>query len=204
MTDKKPRHLDEQMLYEFKEAVYGARKLLSRKFGLVGLDSNFEAKFRNKFEFLRAETLKKMVDDDRRGLDPHKIAAVACLAVLLSRPLLVPKNGEAHAVNETVAYLLVANIIRNYQIKKRTFPADQNKQAQLRDLLGAMDMPPLIYDTQPVVINTIFALRELSRSVRKSTSPVDFVFILSSFFFFIDSYSYTRVKEIADTLLPYG
>ncbi|MCL2084124.1 MAG: hypothetical protein FWH06_02575 [Oscillospiraceae bacterium] len=193
-----PVHLEDQMVYEFSKAVEDAKEILEQKFDRVRLRPGYEASFRRDFGSLRADILPVMKSRNLKGLDPHKLAAIACLTVLIVRPLHIPQNGEGHSVNEVVAFLLAVKIIRNYQVA-RAVP-DKRKQKKLHSMLGSLETPDLIYDTQPVPVNTILAFRQLSRTLCQSKHPIDSALVLSSLFFFIDAHSYAAVESIANTI----
>jgi len=198
-----PMHLEDQMArvlarairdtFEMKESSDASKA----KPVVMKVRTNYEKEFLDVFGCIRSAVLLKISSGNARGLDSHKLAAIACLSVLRSRPLYIEENGDGHSVNELVAFLMAIDVIRRYQVN-RVYPGDKGKQERLRDNLGKLDTPPLIYDSQPVSINTIFAFRHLSRALRQpNCQPVDFALLLSSFFFFIDACSYNAVKTFA-------
>lgn len=193
-----PVHLEDQILYEFMKSVKNAKDVLGQKSDLVKLKPDYETVFRRDFGNIRSDVLGMIKSQNRKGLDPHKLAAIACLTVLCARPLYVPRNGEGHSVNELVAFLLAIEIIRNYQVARTI--SDKSKQKKLKTKLGSLNTPELIYDTQPVVINTILALRQLSRMLCPSKYASDVALLLSSLFFFIDAHSFPSVESLAGSL----
>jgi hypothetical protein len=193
-----PRHLDGQMLYCLKQSIKDAMDMLGKTYETVKLKPGYETEFERTFDHLRNDLMGKMKNENNRGLDAHKLAAISCLSVLLSRPLHIPANGEGHLVNETVAFLLAVRVLRNYQIKR--FCKDKTKWAQLRASIGQLETPTLIYDSRPVIINTIIAFSHLSRTLGASQSPGDHSLMVSSFLFFLDAHSQEAIEKLAAEL----
>lgn len=186
------------MTYCLKYALCDTVRLFGPAFKKIKLKTSYAEDFKREFEGLRLSVLSKMKSSNKRGLDAHKLAAIACLSVMLSRPLYVPANGEGHASNEVVAFLLAIHIIRCYQIER--FCPDKSKWGQMEAAMGSLSTPDLIYDNQPVNVNTIFSFRHLSRVLCKSENKSDFAFLMSSLFFYIDAHSQAAVKDCASAI----
>ena len=194
-----PIHLEDQMMYEFGRAVKRAKAILQKKFDEVRLIPKYESTFRREFSNLRDDINAVMKSRNNKGLDPHKLAAAACLAVLTARPLYVSGiSSNAHSANELVAFLMAINIMQNYQAVRAV--ENVNKQKLLISKLRELDVPKLIYDTQPVTINTIIALRELSRMLAHSKRSADVALLLSSLFFFMDAHSFNKIVDVSKSL----
>jgi len=195
---KKPRHLGEQMTVDgtgsLSSAIAGARVLLGDRANSVPVEiaPGYKKAFQLKFEDLRQQMNKKMKTSN--GMDAHKLAALACLSVLVARPI----RGEAHAVNEVTAFILAIRIIRNDQIAR--FCDNPAEHSRVKESLPTFVSPDTINDKQYVSVSLILSLRFLSRALRKMNHLVDVAFLLSSLFFYIDSCSEESVKKVATEL----
>ena len=169
-----PRHLEDQMTFYLKRSMKETFKAFGQKHGIIRIRPTCYDDFKHSFNRLRADILPKM---SKQGLDAHKLASIACLSVMLSQPLYIGNNDDRHAANETLAFILASKIIRDYQIM-RIVP-DKSKWGGVKARIGTLVTPDLIYDTQAVNVNTIFALRHLSRALRESSKPADFILHMS-------------------------
>ena len=193
-----PVHLDDQILYALNCAIDETTALFSDRTTKCGvhLTKGYEKCFKDDFNELRAGITSRMKNQNNYSFDAHKLAAIAVLAVLGSRPLAVSANNEGHCVNEMVAFFLAVYIIRDYQIA-RACGNDVSKREKVRMQVQELVVPELIYAHQEPRLAIIYALRFLSRRVRKSTPQnVDFVPIISILMFYIDSYSYDSIQSI--------
>ena len=94
-------------------------------------------------------------------------------------------------------------MLRDYQVY-RIFGDDEESRLKLIRSLGSLYTPKLITDRQPVIVNTVIALRHLARAIRSNGSqPIDVSLLLSSFLFYIDSYSYDSTEEMAKAMRIY-
>ena len=166
----------------------------------VALERTYLTNFKDEFNYYQKLMEDKMDSKDFNGLDSHKVAAIACLSIIISCPFYHKLNGDIHSVNEICAFVLAIKIIRAHQAK-RIFGNDVRKRNKLYDKLGELETPNLIYDDQYVNVNTIITLRNLSAELkRESVNPINIAPILASFFFYIDSYNYKFVEELAKTI----
>jgi len=197
------------MLYELKCAIESACKILKDTEYKVQFDKNGTKDFKTSFTKHYSDMLRVMLRSDEvlgngnfnRPLDAHKIAAISIISVLLVRPLYNIVDGRknhAHLYNELTAFIMALNIIRNDQIN-RSCNGDDTKRAKLRDGLGSVSLPPIISDSGNVTINTLRAFSFLARSIRSSI-PIDVSWLLSSFLFYIDVYSFNEVEELAESV----
>jgi len=194
-----PPHLAEQVLYTFNRAIDATMELFGDRAHECGvqLRKGYGSSFENEFNELRAGITSLMKNQSNYSFDAHKLAAIAMLAVLTSRPLIVSANNEGHSVNEVVAFFLAVYIIRDYQAI-RACDGDSTKCEKVKAQIHELVVPKLIYGHQEPREAIIIALRFLSRRVRVSTPQnADIVPILSILEFYIDNYSYESIYSIS-------
>lgn len=187
-------NLEQQMTYTLGQAVRDTVEILHSNSRKVKLRKGYVEDFQKEFVRIYTDTKALMKGGTGSDICPHKKAAVACLAALSVCPLVVPSNGGGHSANSVVAYFLAVRIIRNYQIY-RYFPNDVMKQKKLRSVLGTITVPTLLNDHQAVKVNIILAITQMSEVLRGWSHPADLSLMLSSFLFYVDSYSYHDVES---------
>ena len=195
-NNKPPEHLEDQLIYVYLRAFQEIERCFPLKENRVFLKSDHIELFKDVFAKLRYQMSQLMIDRSNQGKDSHKLAALACLTVLLVRPIISKSNGEAHALNEVMAYLISGRIIQLYQLNR--FCKSREQREKIKNKLGFITPPPLIYDQNPVNTNTIIALAFLSRALAtEKLYPIDLSLLLSSFFFYIDVTSQGEVERLA-------
>jgi len=204
-----PNSLPDQMLYELKCAIESTGNILKNTEYKIQFEKSGYKDFKNSFTKHYSDMLRVMLRSDEtpdngdynRPLDAHKLAAISIIAILLVRPLyniVDGKRNDAHLYNELTAFLMALNIIRNDQIN-RSCGGNEEKRIKLRDGLGSLSLPPIISDSGNVTINTLRAFSFLARTIR-SGIPVDISWLLSSFLFYIDVYSFNEVDELSKSI----
>jgi len=197
-----PQRLSDQMVYMLNRAIdamFNHFEIWARERGVQPRKS-YANSFKNDFEQLRPLVQKMMVDKSGNSLDAHKLAAMALLAVLSSRPMVVPMNGERHSVNEMVAFFLAVYIIREYQLR-RICGNDLELRKKIETQITKLDTPKTIHSSQEVSGAIIDSLCFLSRLVRMfDASVANIVPILSVLMFYIDAYSYDSIQRIEATI----
>ena len=194
-----PNNLEDQLFFVYLRVFKEVAQAFPFKRNGVTLKINHSEIFKEKFNQLKSSMTTFMKDKKRRSKDSHKLASLACLTVLLIRPLEVEKNGEGHMLNEVMAYLIAVRIIQLYQ--RYRFCEAKDKHEQLKDKVGFMSTPELIYEKSPVHGNTVVAFAFLSRAIKsKDLDSFDLALLLSTLFFYMDVSSQNVVKEYAKTL----
>jgi hypothetical protein len=195
-----PQHLDEQVAFTLDRAIASTFDIFgdwAKECG-VQVMKDYKHTFKADFNELRAGLESVMRGDSECVFDAHKLSTIACLATLTSRPMIVARNGEAHSVNEIVAFFLAVYIMRDFQIA-RACGNDVQKRGKVRAKIQELDVPPLIYGIQEVRVAFVVSFRFLSSSLRGTTfsQKVNLIPIISMLMFYVDNYSYTGIKNIA-------
>jgi hypothetical protein len=194
-----PKHLEEQVFFVYLRVFEEIQKAFNIREGEVFLTKSYDKLFKDEFSRLRSELSRIMKTSDNRSKDSHKLAAIACLSVLLTKPLEVDTNGDGHFLNEVMAYVLAVRIIQLYQMHR--FCDTDEQRANLKKNIGFIATPALIYEQTPVNNNTIFALKYFSRVLNNIGSYAsDLLLLLSSFMFYIDATSQDTVKSMAQAI----
>jgi hypothetical protein len=196
---KAPMDLGTQMTYMLKKAVNRALSdVFKNSSRTIKAAREYERNFLNEFNTLRDAVRGKLKSGDTRGLDIHKLAAIACIALLRSCPMEVNEEREGHGANEIVAYILVVRLIRESQLLRLC--RDDEEIDRIREKLGSFLCPEPINSHDPVSFNITMALSFLSRILTKrnetkSIHADDISWILSLLFFYMDVHSQAQVEK---------
>jgi len=194
-----PKNLEDQVFFIYLRVFKEVACAFPFDKNGVTLKEDYINSFKETFNQLKSTMTALMKDKKRRSKDAHKLASLACLSVLLTKPLDVEKNGEGHMLNEVMAYIIAVRIIQLYQ--RDRFCKSREKHELLKEKVGFMATPDLIYEQSPVHGNTVVAFAFLSRALKsKDLNSFDLALLLSSLFFYMDVTSQGVVEKHANTL----
>jgi hypothetical protein len=163
--------------------------------------SNYAAQFKRCYAQTYAAYRATLAKSAPYPVDEHKLAGIAMFAVLRVGPMCLADGCKAYGLSAAVAYHTALYMLRFYQVNRLWGNGSAARQ-KLAELEKTYPTPGAI-NGEDVKLATIRALRQLAIAVNKCDSggnyvnkATDFLPLLSTLLFYIDSHSCAEIKKL--------